>query len=160
MTVNEILSARITNDLLIKPMNEKEWRDYVCAVTEAGGIPAMYGIEPTAEFLKNFQVKNPVIEAYSVHGQDKKGQIGYFGLNVETGRIECYIYPDERKKGYGTQAMKTFVEMCLDGSITGEKMKKITATVYGENEAADKLLAKTGFRKQEGTTPAEYILCK
>jgi RimJ/RimL family protein N-acetyltransferase len=68
--------------------------------------------------------------------------------NQPHGRTEiaCFLVPNERRKGYGTEA----VQLLVDYLFLSKNIPRIMATTNVRNKTAQRVLEKVGFQK-EGT---------
>lgn len=72
--------------------------------------------------------------------------LGYFAYNIDVEKDELflsklYIYFPQRGKGVGRKVLKHLEDVCKEA-----KVKKISLTVYHENNATIKAYEKWGFR--------------
>ena len=137
-------------------------------LTASGEFEAYYGMKCTPETLAMIDLNKPLF--FDIQSKDTPElnygeSVGYIGLN-DLGEgvfgLELYIYPKSRRKGYAAEAVEVlldaaFHEKLQRGAAADQAVavKKVTASVRAENEAAVALIEKAGFLANEGD--ASYI---
>lgn len=163
MTLNEIMNMKNYDDIMLKPLNDREWRIFIDNLLTADEIYLQYGEEVSAELLKTIQKKVPGIIYYSVYSQEPHKMVGYIAVAPDDrDYLEFHIFKEYRNKGYGTRAITEFIDLFFSGELTGRKGKELVAELLPENTEAFHLLKKLGFteeaEKREATaTTAEMI---
>ena len=137
-------------------------------LTASGEFEAYYGMKCTPETLAMIDLNKPLF--FDIQSKDTAElnygeSVGYIGLN-DLGEgvfgLELYIYPKSRRKGYAAEAVEVLLDAAfhekLQGGAAADQavaVKKVTASVRAENEAAVALIEKAGFLANEGD--ASYI---
>ena len=100
-----------------------------------------------AEAEKEYDKRPPDSKTFFIEKKDG-AKIGWMGHFRNGGFLEIYYYllPNERRKGYGTEAIMIMV----DYLFLSRDLTRIQATCDPDNIASNKVLEKTGFKK-EGT---------
>lgn len=137
-----------TDRLMLRKISEKEWDNYYKHVTEADEIFVQYGCEPTEELLEYIQEPTPEVIYYSIILKENQKMVGYIGIPEYNSNIEYYIFPEHRRNGYCFEALKSFVELYLDGKITENNFDSVVAEIIMKNEASINMVIKAGFKKQ------------
>jgi [ribosomal protein S5]-alanine N-acetyltransferase len=74
----------------------------------------------------------------------KIGYVTHFAMSGKLTTIGYALVPDERSKGYGSEAVKIIVDYLFLSKDTG----RIQAHINPQNVASEKVLKKAGFRKE------------
>ena len=135
------------SNLELRSMSDLDYKNYVEHVIEADELYLQYGFERSEGLLEAIQEMNPDVIYYSVVDGDKDEMVGYVGISPQNDNIEFYIFANHRNKGYGTIAVRCFVDACFCGLITGETINKAVGETLWENQASIRLLEKVGFKK-------------
>ena len=135
-------------NIMLRKMNDAEYNEYVRHVIGNDEIYLQYGYEPTEILIDTIQEMNPFVIYYSVIEMLTGFMVGYVGLSPESNDLEYYIFKEQRRKGYGSASVRSFLNECFAGHITGCCIKKIEAETLGENSASVELLEKLGFCKK------------
>ena len=101
-----------------------------------------------AEAEKEYDSRPPDSKTFFIEKKDgaKIGWMGHFRNGTFGLEIYYYLLPSERRKGYGTEAIMIMV----DYLFLSRDLTRIQATCDPDNIASNKVLEKTGFKK-EGT---------
>lgn len=137
-----------TDRLILREINGDEWDNYYNHVTEADEIFVQYGREPTEDLLEFIKHPTPDVIYHSIILKDTDEMVGYIGIPEYNSSIEYYIFPEHRRNGYCFEALKSFVELYLDGKITENNFDSVVAEIIMKNEASINMVIKAGFKKQ------------
>lgn len=137
-----------TDRLILREINDEEWDNYYNHVTEADEIFVQYGREPTEDLLEFIKHPTPDVIYHSIILKDTDEMVGYIGIPEYNSSIEYYIFPEHRRNGYCFEALKSFVELYLDGKITENNFDSVVAEIIMKNEASINMVIKAGFKKQ------------
>lgn len=132
----------------LRSMTDADWSNYVLHVTGAGELFMQYGCEPTEELMRAIRTITPDVIYYAVYLNAENVMVGYVGITPETGNLEFYIFREFRKRGIGTDAVKSLIRLWFSGGITGGWETKIEAETLSQNLASIRLLEKLGFQKE------------
>lgn len=136
------------SNLELRSMSDLDYKNFVEHVIEADELYLQYGYEKTEWLLDAIQEMYSGVNYYSVFDGDKDEMVGYVGIASQNNNLEFYIFEEHRNKGYGTLAVRCFVYACFGGLITGETIKEVMGETLCENQAAIRLLEKSGFKKK------------
>lgn len=137
-----------TDRLILREINDEEWDNYYKHVTEADEIFVQYGREPTEDLLEFIKHPTPDVIYHSIILKDTDEMVGYIGIPEYNSSIEYYIFPEHRRNGYCFEALKSFVDLYLDGKITENNRDSVVAEIIMKNEASINMVIKAGFKKQ------------
>jgi RimJ/RimL family protein N-acetyltransferase len=129
-----------------------EWRNN----PESQGGYNVFIQESKEELEKRYDNLHPAEKWFLIEKKDG-GKIGLVVFELEGGvqEIGYGIIPDERGKGYCTEA----VEIAVDYLFLSKPIVRIQAHTNVENIASQKVLEKAGFRK-EGTVRQRIFIRK
>jgi RimJ/RimL family protein N-acetyltransferase len=98
-----------------------------------------------AEAEKEYDNHPPDSKIFFIEKKDgtKIGWIGHF-LNGRLLEIYYYLLPRERKKGFGTEA----IVIMVDYLFLSRDLTRVQATCDPHNIASQRVLEKTGFKKE------------
>lgn len=136
------------SNLELRSMSDLDYKNYVDHIIEADELYLQYGYEKSEWLLDAIQEMNPDVIYYSVFDGNKDEMVGYVGITPQNNNLEFYIFAEHRNKGYGTLVVRCFVDACFAGLITGEEIKEVVGETLCENQAAIRLLEKSGFKKK------------
>lgn len=136
-----------TDRLILREINDEEWDNYYNHVTEADEIFVQYGREPTEDLLEFIKHPTPDVIYHSIILKDTDEMVGYIGIPEYNSSIEYYIFPEHRRNGYCFEALKSFVDLYLDGKITENNREIVVAEIIMDNEASINMVIKAGFKK-------------
>ncbi len=143
------INKRLENtELEFHVMDQVCWKRYVEQVLDPGEFFAQYGMKQTTELLDLIQDMTPGVIYYSVFLRDTKEMVGYAGIAPDSDEIEVYVFKEFRRRSYGYTVLKAFLDLYLNGTITGKEETEVVAVTLFENDPAIKLLEKTGFEKR------------
>ena len=137
-----------TDRLDLRPLTQEDWDRFIDQVFEAGECLLQFGYEQTEDLREH--VKEPVIDQviyYTIVLVETDEMIGYFGLAPKSNNIEFYVFAGQRHKGYAYEAVRAFMNSCIDGAVTGKPHTKFTAETIHDNEPCIGLLKKLGFKE-------------
>ena len=136
-----------TDRLLLRPMTDEEWTLIVNSVFENDECMFQFGAEKSKELLVITDEPNrKAVTYYAVVLKGTDELVGYAGFAQTLSNIEFYVFKEYRRKGYACEAIRTFMDSCLKGEITGKPQKKFYAEVNVDNAPCIGLLEKLGFR--------------
>lgn len=136
-----------TDRLILREINDEEWDNYYNHVTEADEIFVQYGREPTEDLLEFIKHPTPDVIYHSIILKENQKMVGYIGIPEYNSSIEYYIFPEHRRNGYCFEALKSFVDLYLDGKITENNREIVVAEIIMDNEASINMVIKAGFKK-------------
>jgi ribosomal-protein-alanine N-acetyltransferase len=139
-----LLEGKLVN-LRVREKEDLPW------VAESHSNPEFFGIyKPLiqisrAELEKNYGNAPPENRWFIIETKDKSkvGEIGHF-LDGRLWEIGYSIVPDEREKGYGTEAAKIMVDYLFLSKDT----VRIQTHIDPRNIASQKVIEKNGFKKE------------
>ena len=134
--------------LCLRPMKNEEWKRIVDSAYENDEFLFQFGFEGDESYRES--LANPNTEEviyYSVFQLENSEMIGYVGLSPESNNLEFYVYKEQRRKGYASEAISLFINACAEGLITGKPHKEFFAGAVHTNDACVKLLNKLNFKK-------------
>lgn len=141
--------AVITTDrLVLRPLTPDDWGNFIERVVEADECLLQFGIEPGEELRE--VIKEPCTDQvvyYTIVLAETDEIIGYIGLAPKSDNLEFYIFADHRRNGYAFEAIRAFINSCVEGVITGKSHKRFIAETIHDNEPCIALLTKLGFKE-------------
>ena len=142
------MNTVLTKNVILRPLTEADWKNYVKHVIAADEVYIQYGMKPTEWLLESIQEPNDEMVEYRTIFNEDDVMVGYVGISRETCSLEFYIFSEYRRKGYGTEALKAFTEVFFEGRIDGCEGSRIIAETLSGNEASMRLLEKVGFEDE------------
>ena len=142
------LKEMITERLALRPITEADWKNYVSHVISDNEVYVQYGYEPEPSLIEYIQNPTPEVIYYSIILKDTDEMVGYIGITETNNNIEFYTFKECRNNHYCSEALNVFMEMYLNGEMTGTTHESIIGETIHENEASIHLLEKAGFVKE------------
>ena len=141
-------TAIATDRLVLRPLTQEDWNIFIDQVFESGECLLQFGYEQTEDFRECVAEpsKDEVIY-YTIVLAETDEMIGYVGLAPKSNNIEFYVFAGQRRKGYAYEAVRAFMDSCIDGVVTGKPHTKFTAETIHDNEPCIGLLKKLGFKE-------------
>ena len=136
-----------TDRLILRPVTDSDWKNYVSHVINDNEIYIQYGYEPEPGLIEYIQNPTPEVIYFSVILKATDEMVGYIGIFEENDGIEFYTFKEHRNNHYCTEALDVFMEAYLNGEMTGTAHESIIGESIHENEASVRVLEKAGFVK-------------
>ena len=136
-----------TERLILRPVTDSDWKNYVSHVIKNNEIYVQYGYEPEPGLIEYIQNPTPEVIYFSIILKETNEMVGYIGIFEENDGIEFYTFKEHRNNHYCTEALVVFMEAYLNGEMTGTAHESIIGETIHENEASVRVLEKAGFVK-------------
>jgi len=106
-----------------------------------------------AEIEKDYEKPKPEMKWFLIEKKDG-GKVGFIGHYLIGGlwTIGYILVPNERNKGYATEAVKIMV----DYLFLSKDIRRVQASINVKNIASQKVIEKNGFKK-EGIVRQSYF---
>lgn len=137
-----------TERLVLRPVTESDWRKYISHVINDNEVYVQYGYEPEPSLIEYIQNPTPEVIYYSIFLKDTNEMVGYIGITEMNDNLEFYTFKEHRNNHYCSEALNVFMEMYLNGEMTGAAHESIIGETIHENEASIHVLEKAGFVKE------------
>ena len=124
--------------------------DFADDKVRSGNWPAEGALERSRQVFEQFLPRGldtPDQHLYTINADEEGGEIGYlwYGITGEGGQraaflYEFLIYEEQRRRGYGLQALQA-----LEEEVHRAGLERILLHVFGHNRAAQALYEKAGY---------------
>lgn len=109
-----------TDRLILRGMTKRDSKLLAYHYKYDGDAEDYFGRKPTNDLIKrNAARRSPTF--FTIEEKNTHSVIGYVGLNIRretaTGLLEYYIFKEYRKCGYCKEAVKTLVNVAMEGKL-------------------------------------------
>ena len=137
-----------TERLILRPITDEDWKNYVAHVINDNEIYVQYGCEPEPSLIEYIQNPTPEVIYFSIILKDTNEMVGYIGITETNDNLEFYTFKEHRNNHYCSEALNVFMQNYLSGAMTGASHESIIGETIHENEASIHVLEKAGFVKE------------
>lgn len=142
-----------TSKLLLEPLNQSEWENYLEHLDMYNEYYFQYGYEDKDELLPFIQTPGDMGIYYTIKKSGTNEMVGYVGITPELDELpydnlEIYIFNEYRREGYAYEALSVIIDEYLRGRLTERIPQEIVAETLYENKPTIYLLEKLGFVKE------------
>ena len=142
-----------SSKVLLEPLNEDEWVNYLVHLNMSNEHYFQYGYEDKEELFELIQTPVEVGIYYTIKKAGTDEMVGYVAITPELegnpyNNLEFYIFQEYRREGYAYEAILVMLDEYFSGSLTEKIPCEVIAEALIENKLSIALLEKLGFARE------------
>lgn len=142
-----------TSNILLEPLNQDEWVNYLVHLNMSNEHYFQYGYEDKEELFELIQTPVDIGIYYTIKKTGTDEMVGYVAITPELegtpyNNIEFYIFREYRREGYAYEAILVMIDEYFKGSLTERIPYEVVAETIIENQPSIALLEKLGFVRE------------